>query len=38
MLQYGRIFKGGEYKDQTLNPFKGWEEIYISDNIVITTS
>lgn len=29
MLQYGRIFKGGEYKDQALNPFKGWGEIYM---------
>lgn len=38
MLQYGRIFKGGEYKDQPLNPFKGWGEIYMSDNTVITTS
>lgn len=38
MLQYGRIFKGGEYKDQPLNPFKGWGEVYMSDNIVITSS
>lgn len=38
MLQYGTIFRGGEYKDQHLYPFKSWGEICISDNIVITAT